>query len=427
MSRADYSDSEIQQALADIKKSGSSTNWIMLGYVPKSDTKLKLVGSGSGGLTEVSDQLNDGKILFSLLSFNINNTTKFAYVSWCGEGVTGMKKGLFNNHANDVAILFKGFHVQINARNESDVEEQTVVDRLKKATGASYDSGAKNQGSSKLVPQSVAQGRQQATQSNAKSKQADKSDYNKKQESEQYWNTDKQQQETDKQAPPKPAPRTEYNKTKEREEFWASQKQQEESKPAPASRQPATGGGSVKARADNVGKQSSQPPQKSAPAPSRPAPAKAAPAAPAPPPPAPEPEPEPEPVEEQPPEEIPPVEEQSYQEEPAPPAQQYEEPVAEQPVEQYQEEQPYQEEQQYQEEQTYQEEPRQEEQPQENLAGGGQARALYDYEGESANDLSFREGDIISIIDKSDPSGWWEGELNGATGFFPSNFVEEIV
>jgi hypothetical protein len=77
-------------------------------------------------------------------------------VSWCGEGVTGLKKGLFNNHANDVSKFFKvkvphlsffnfmqGFHVQINARSEEDLNEQKILERLKKATGASYDSGAK--------------------------------------------------------------------------------------------------------------------------------------------------------------------------------------------------------------------------------------------------------------------------------------------
>jgi hypothetical protein len=37
-----------------------------------------------------------------------------------------------------------------------------------------------------------------------------------------------------------------------------------------------------------------------------------------------------------------------------------------------------------------------------------------------------REGDIILIIDKDDPSGWWKGELNGKIGFLPTNFVQEL-
>ena len=51
---------------------------------------------------------------------------------------------------------------------------------------------------------------------------------------------------------------------------------------------------------------------------------------------------------------------------------------------------------------------------------------MYDYAGENAEDLAFREGDTITVLDQSDPSGWWQGELNGVTGFFPSNFVELI-
>ncbi|KAL6080182.1 VM domain-containing protein [Balamuthia mandrillaris] len=51
-------------------------------------------------------------------------------------------------------------------------------------------------------------------------------------------------------------------------------------------------------------------------------------------------------------------------------------------------------------------------------------RALYDYAGETATDLPFREGDIITILDDTDPSGWWQGDLNGVVGYFPSNFVQ---
>eukprot|EP01102_Stenamoeba_stenopodia_P005724 TRINITY_DN1645_c0_g1_i4.p1 TRINITY_DN1645_c0_g1~~TRINITY_DN1645_c0_g1_i4.p1 ORF type:complete len:547 (+),score=112.75 TRINITY_DN1645_c0_g1_i4:170-1810(+) len=54
------------------------------------------------------------------------------------------------------------------------------------------------------------------------------------------------------------------------------------------------------------------------------------------------------------------------------------------------------------------------------------ARALYDYASSDPKELSFAKGDLINILGK-DASGWWQGELNGAHGLFPSNFVEEIV
>lgn len=55
-----------------------------------------------------------------------------------------------------------------------------------------------------------------------------------------------------------------------------------------------------------------------------------------------------------------------------------------------------------------------------------QCRALYSYAGENETDLIFNEGDVINVVNDADPSGWWEGELNGSVGYFPSNFVEKI-
>jgi hypothetical protein len=54
-----------------------------------------------------------------------------------------------------------------------------------------------------------------------------------------------------------------------------------------------------------------------------------------------------------------------------------------------------------------------------------QVRALFDYAGETESELSFRQGDIIQVTEK-DESGWWQGDLNGVLGAFPSGWVEEI-
>jgi SH3 domain-containing YSC84-like protein 1 len=50
--------------------------------------------------------------------------------------------------------------------------------------------------------------------------------------------------------------------------------------------------------------------------------------------------------------------------------------------------------------------------------------ALYDFAGQSGQDLSFRQGDRITVLE-STPSkdDWWTGELNGKTGTFPANYV----
>ncbi|XP_059819943.1 F-BAR and double SH3 domains protein 2-like isoform X3 [Hypanus sabinus] len=55
-------------------------------------------------------------------------------------------------------------------------------------------------------------------------------------------------------------------------------------------------------------------------------------------------------------------------------------------------------------------------------------KALYDYEGQTADELSFPEGAIIRILNKEnqEDDGFWEGELNGRVGVFPSVLVEEL-
>lgn len=57
-------------------------------------------------------------------------------------------------------------------------------------------------------------------------------------------------------------------------------------------------------------------------------------------------------------------------------------------------------------------------------------RALYDYEGTNEEELSFQEGALIRVVRKDEngiDDGWWEGELNGKCGVFPSLVVEELV
>lgn len=45
------------------------------------------------------------------------------------------------------------------------------------------------------------------------------------------------------------------------------------------------------------------------------------------------------------------------------------------------------------------------------------ARALYDFHGEQAGDLSFREGDIITIVEKSNSQDdWWTGSIGTRKG-----------
>ncbi|EGT33425.1 hypothetical protein CAEBREN_08896 [Caenorhabditis brenneri] len=49
-------------------------------------------------------------------------------------------------------------------------------------------------------------------------------------------------------------------------------------------------------------------------------------------------------------------------------------------------------------------------------------RALYDFEAAESNELSFVAGDIITVMDESNPH-WWTGRVGTQQGLFPSSFV----
>uniref|UniRef100_A0A8C4IVR3 Osteoclast-stimulating factor 1 n=1 Tax=Dicentrarchus labrax TaxID=13489 RepID=A0A8C4IVR3_DICLA len=51
--------------------------------------------------------------------------------------------------------------------------------------------------------------------------------------------------------------------------------------------------------------------------------------------------------------------------------------------------------------------------------------ARFPFQQTNEDELSFSKGDIISVSRQED-GGWWEGSLNGKSGWFPSNYVREL-
>ncbi|NP_001080439.1 myosin IE, gene 2 L homeolog [Xenopus laevis] len=52
-------------------------------------------------------------------------------------------------------------------------------------------------------------------------------------------------------------------------------------------------------------------------------------------------------------------------------------------------------------------------------------RALYAYDAQDTDELSFNANDQLEIV-REDPSGWWQGRIRGREGLFPGNYVEKI-
>ncbi|KAJ3206396.1 hypothetical protein HDU67_008214 [Dinochytrium kinnereticum] len=129
----------VHDAYLDVLAESSQTNWVLFGY-DKNSNDLRVNGSGDGGLEELAEEWDDAKIQYAFCRVlePISKLPKYVLMSWCGDGVPVSKKGLLNSHLSDVVKYFKGFHIQVNARDESDVDPALVMKKVQTSSGAKY-------------------------------------------------------------------------------------------------------------------------------------------------------------------------------------------------------------------------------------------------------------------------------------------------
>ncbi|XP_017789541.1 PREDICTED: drebrin-like protein [Habropoda laboriosa] len=107
----------------------------------KSSTNcLKVVATGTGGLEEMIDRLDSSHIMYAFCRVIDTKTSlpKCLLINWQGEGAPIVRKGTCANHIRDVEKLLKGAHITLTARSEDDVEVDSIMDKLARATASAY-------------------------------------------------------------------------------------------------------------------------------------------------------------------------------------------------------------------------------------------------------------------------------------------------
>ncbi|ELP86881.1 hypothetical protein EIN_044390 [Entamoeba invadens IP1] len=443
-------------------RTGGDYEWVVYhvdarnGDLVKDDT-----GNSVGDMVYLMD---GSQVQFAYLRYEMDQTKKFLSVCWCGQGSQDKLKTKFVYYSRDWEDFLKknqhSISVNISARKEEDVEEAVIVDKLNKSTGTfvrarktgeqkedlqgkakgfwtqqkTVDEKYKTEMDQKAKEREADLASSRAAQAQKLKNQAEEEMRQKNAQREQEVNAFRSQQQQRDQAEQqrwkqqveadksKSAARREqevnaYNQQQQQrdqaeQQRWKGIEQQhrqdvqshyQESEQQQAAPQVKGNVSAFKNKFAQYAEESEQVPQKPVSSGRKwQPPAKAAePAAPV--------QQYEEPQQEVQQEEVP-VEQEQYQEEPQqqeeyqeqPPQQQYEEPQQEQaPVEQEQ----------------YQEEAQQE------PAQGDVYVAEFDYEGQQEGDLSFKEGEQLTLISTEDPEWPIARNAQGVEGSVPMNYL----
>uniref|UniRef100_A0A8D3CIB5 Drebrin-like b n=1 Tax=Scophthalmus maximus TaxID=52904 RepID=A0A8D3CIB5_SCOMX len=126
-------------AFKEVVDEKSSTNWALFTYEGNSND-IRLAEKGDGGLEELVEELNSGKVMYAFCRVQDPNSglPKYVLINWTGEGVNDSRKGLCANHVSSMATFLRGAHVTVNARADEDVEPEVIMQKVAKASGANY-------------------------------------------------------------------------------------------------------------------------------------------------------------------------------------------------------------------------------------------------------------------------------------------------
>ncbi|KAJ4272338.1 actin binding protein [Fusarium torreyae] len=105
---------------------------------------LKVQGTGDGELADLIEDFSEGRIQFAFAKVKDPNSglPKSILIAWCGGGVPERTKGYFTSHLAAVSKVLHGYHVQITARSESDLEVDSIMQKVADASGAKYSAGS---------------------------------------------------------------------------------------------------------------------------------------------------------------------------------------------------------------------------------------------------------------------------------------------
>lgn len=144
----DLSDPSIQPAWEALQ-AGDGGNWMLMQNHPDKKNAIALLGTGTGGLTELMEQLREDDVMYGICQYTADGRPRQFFLSYIGEEVSGMKRARVSMHRSAVYNNFDGLVGDVAASDRSDLAEASISATLAAlARGATIAFPASSSGAS---------------------------------------------------------------------------------------------------------------------------------------------------------------------------------------------------------------------------------------------------------------------------------------
>jgi len=136
-----HNEEEALENIKAVRDDSNTKNWVVFGNSEAAKDALSVLGSGSGGLSELRKYFKDSEIVYALLSVVLEEkesgedykTTKYVFISWVGPDSKPLVKArssqirlaLYNFLKKSVAVS-----AEIQALGEHDISDEIIFQKI---------------------------------------------------------------------------------------------------------------------------------------------------------------------------------------------------------------------------------------------------------------------------------------------------------
>ena len=128
----------IEAAYEKVVKGDPSTTYVV--YTVTKSATVEVEETGDGDLNDFIEHFRDGVVQFGLARVSIEGSEvhKIILLGWCPDNSPAKLRMSFGSNFAEVAKVLRGYHVQITAHDQDDLDAKEFEHRVEAAAGARY-------------------------------------------------------------------------------------------------------------------------------------------------------------------------------------------------------------------------------------------------------------------------------------------------